>query len=322
MRLTEVTPSAVAGFVAWLCDDQAQGKRTAEERRKAKAKKLGVPPASLPLTDDGEPPEPVRLSDKTIRNTLGPLRACLASAVREGLLRSNPAREVDLPHRPGIEADGEVVRALTRKQLETFLRVAPERHRLLFEVLAATGLRISEAVALQWQHVHLDGSSPHVKVRRAIVRDTLGPPKTSYSRRDVPISEGLVVKLRTVRRDSEWPDAEHPVFPSLSGSPLQPDNLRRRSLKPAAEEAGVPWAGFHTLRHTCASLLFAEGRNAVQVQRWLGHHSAAFTLATYVHLLDDDLGAPLTLPGANRVLTAPTPLDTVEAAAAEGNLAA
>jgi integrase len=29
----------------------------------------------------------------------------------------------------------------------------------------------------------------------------------------------------------------------------------------------MPWAGFHTFRHTCATLLFAEGRNAVQVQR-------------------------------------------------------
>ena len=43
----------------------------------------------------------------------------------------------------------------------------------------------------------------------------------------------------------------------------------------------------------CASVLFAEGRNAVQVQRWLGHHSPSFTLDTYVHLLDYDLGAPL-----------------------------
>jgi integrase len=43
-------------------------------------------------------------------------------------------------------------------------------------------------------------------------------------------------------------------------------------------------AGFHTFRYTCASMLFAEGRNAVQVQRWLGDHSAAFTLATYVCL--------------------------------------
>lgn len=294
-RLTEITPSAITRFVAWLCNAEAQGRRAAEMRRKAKAEKLGVPPNRLALTEDGKPPAAVVLSDKTVRNALGPLRACLASAVREGLLRSNPAREADLPHRPGIEDDGEVVRALTRTQLATFLRLAPERHRLLFELLASTGLRISEAVALQWRHIHLDGSSPHVKVRRAIVRDTVGPPKTRYSRRDVPISDGLVVKLRCARRDSEWPDVEDPVFPSLRGSSLQPDNLRRRAFKPTAEEAGVPWAAFHTLRHTCASLLFAEGRNAVQVQRWLGHHSAAFTLATYVHLLDGDLGEPLTL---------------------------
>jgi integrase len=64
-------------------------------------------------------------------------------------------------------------------------------------------------------------------------------------------------------------------------------------LKPAAEVVGTPWAGFHTFRHTCASLLFADGRNAVQVQRWLGHHSAALTLATYVHLMDDGLGSAL-----------------------------
>jgi len=43
--------------------------------------------------------------------------------------------------------------------------------------------------------------------------------------------------------------------------------------------------------------LFDQGRNAKQVQRWLGHHSAAFTLDTYVHLLSDDLDEPLELPG-------------------------
>ena len=39
--------------------------------------------------------------------------------------------------------------------------------------------------------------------------------------------------------------------------------------------------------------MFAAGPNAVQVQHWLGQHSAAFTLATYVHLLNDDLAGPL-----------------------------
>jgi integrase len=84
----------------------------------------------------------------------------------------------------------------------------------------------------------------------------------------------------------------------------------------------VPWVGFHTFRHTCATLLFAEGRNAVQVQHWLGHHSPAFTLARYVHLLDGDLGAPLAVGGANDVRTTPTPENTVPADLAELDVAA
>lgn len=83
------------------------------------------------------------------------------------------------------------------------------------------------------------------------------------------------------------------VFRSAAGSVLDPDNLTARVLAPACKATGVEWAGFHTFRHTVASRLFAEGRNVVQVQRWLGHHSASFTLHTYVHLLDNDLGEPL-----------------------------
>src|SRR6185503_18678016 len=108
-------------------------------------------------------------------------------------------------------------------------------------------------------------------------------------------------------------DHEHLVFPSRSGTPLLVENLRRRVLRPAAVKAGAPWAGFHTFRHTCASLLFERGANAVQVQRWLGHHSAAFTLATYVHLLGDNVGDPLDLSieleGGNRVATQATKTD-------------
>jgi integrase len=284
MKLTDVTPGAVAGYVAWLC----------ERTRPA------------PTKDDAQRRLP--LADKSIRNYMGPLSACMASAVREGLIRHNPTRDVDLPHRPTADdVEHEDVRALTTGELATLLAVIPERHRLFFRLLAATGLRISEAIALQWRHVHLDGSSPHIKVRRGVVRGVLGPPKSAYSRREVPIDHQLVRDLRKRRADTEWPGDEDLVFPDTAGGYLHVGNLRRRVLVPARQEANVPWAGFHTFRHTCASLLFRQGRNAVQVQHWLGHHSAAFTLATYVHLLDGDLGEPLALPSANGVLTDPTP---------------
>ena len=79
------------------------------------------------------------------------------------------------------------------------------------------------------------------------------------------------------------------MFTTRDGTHLDPSNVAARVLKPAARRAGVPWAGFHTFRHTCATMLFRHGLNAKQAQMWLGHHSPAFTLATYVHLLPDDL---------------------------------
>src|ERR687894_320377 len=84
----------------------------------------------------------------------------------------------------------------------------------------------------------------------------------------------------------------------MTGTPMLPENLHRRALKTAAAEAGVPWAGFHTFRHTAASMLIAEGRNIVQVSRFLGHHSPSFTLDVYAHLMDDGVGAPLDLGGS------------------------
>lgn len=72
-------------------------------------------------------------------------------------------------------------------------------------------------------------------------------------------------------------------------------NLASRTLKPAAEEAGAPWAGFHAFRHFCASALISEGRNIVQVSRWLGHHSPSFTLDVYAHLMDEGVGTALNI---------------------------
>lgn len=236
---------------------------------------------------------------------MAPLRACLATAVREGLLRSNPAREADLPHRPVREGAREEVRAMTREDLSLLLACFSECWRLFFWFLAATGLRVSEAIALQWQHLDLDGGQPHVNVRRALVKGRMGPPKSRYGHRNVPLDRALTDTLLVQRCVSEWSGSHDLVFPAANGSSLSPSNVRRRVLKPAAEAANLPWVGFHAFRHTCAWLLFAEGRNAVQVQRWLGHHSAAFTLATYIHLLDGDIGEPLSLGAAS-----PTPIRT------------
>jgi integrase len=88
------------------------------------------------------------------------------------------------------------------------------------------------------------------------------------------------------------------LFVGAQGATLRPGNLRYRVVIPAAERAGVPWARCHTLRHTCAALLIDAGASPLRLQRWMGHHSAAFTLDNYGHLFDDSLGPHLSL-GAN-----------------------
>jgi len=258
LRLTDVTPYRLARFVDWLCDEVAQGKR---------------------------------LSDSTVANAVIPVRAALATAQREGLIRHNPAVKLALPHREQIREDDEdEVKTLSRKQVRQLLTRAPEEHRLLLEVLASCGLRVSEAIALQRRHVHVDGAKPHVRIRRAIVKRRVEPPKTKHGRRDVPLAPGLADRLRRHLAGLP-PGAETLVFSAAGGTPLDPDNLRSRMLKPLVRKIGAPSAGFHTLRHSYASLQLARGVNIVQLSRVLGHHSPAFTLSVYTHLLPGE-GAP------------------------------
>ena len=142
--------------------------------------------------------------------------------------------------------------------------------------------------------------------------------KSKYARRELEISLEMADSLRPLVV-GKAEDAL--VFESPFGGPYDPAHLHTRVLKPACAEAGVEWAGFHTFRHTVASRMFEDGRNAKQIQLWLGHHSPEFTLRTYVHLIKaNDLGGPLAPRGVNKVQTDPTPLDTtqLEAWLAEG----
>lgn len=269
LRLGELSPRMVADFIGWLA------------QQKTKRGRL--------------------FSDSGIRNAFKPLSVCLATARREGLIRHNPASDAVLPHResavddedkarpfPRIEVDGDHV-----ESMELVVELVSAKHRLMFELLAGTGVRRSELLALEGRHLVLRGDQPHIKIRQRLRRRkgvglVIGPLKSRYARRDLPLRPELAARLLELQTP-----ADALLFSTGFGSALDPDNLYTRILKPACEEAGVGWAGFHTFRHTVASRLFAEGRNAVQVQRWLGHHSPSFTLDTYIHLLDADLGAPL-----------------------------
>lgn len=229
------------------------------------------------------------------------LSAMFATALEDGLVKANPIAGVRIPA-PVAGADleyEETAKALTRAELAVLLAAMPAEWRLFFEFLTHTGLRISEAIGLTWQHVEL-GVRPRVLVREQFYRGQRRQLKSRQGRREIPLSPGMADRLRKLRGATYRGDSA-PVFASATGGELHASNIAGRVLKPAARAVGltvnvpgkdepVAWVSAHTFRHTCASLLFDAGRNVKQVQEWLGHADPGFTLRTYVHLLDDGLG--------------------------------
>lgn len=268
---------------------------------------------ALALAKQGKAPNTVRLA-------VAPVRALLATALEEGVIRSNPVAGLRLAQRRPETVDGEEhqeqVKAMSEAELTRLLAQiaadAPE-WTLFFRVLAWSGMRIGEAIELRWKDVDLGERIVHV--RRRFYDGRVGPPKSKYGRRRLRLPADLAKALWTYRGaagDTELVfvslDGRRQDAPPTRGARISPSNLMRRVLKPAAVEAGlgvwVPdpddgrklraesWVGFHTFRHSCATILFRRGWNAVQVQRWLGHHKPSFTLDTYVHLLDEDVPEP------------------------------
>ncbi len=262
-------------------------------------------------------------SDGTIRNAIAPLRALFFDALHNEIVRSNPFSRIAV--RGVVEEEDanthtgqdEVAsqRHLEPTELRKFLaclgepqeakdpdeptkRWDPGYSRLLGEFLAQTGLRISEAVALRWEDVDFttseDKPQPTVRVEWRIYRGKRGRPKSANARREVPISPGIATQLEELRVSTRFKEDHQPVFASSRGTHLEPSNVYKRVFKPAFVKAGVPWAGFHALRHTAASFYFraaTEGgaqANVLQVSRLLGHHAPGFTLNTYIHLFNEN----------------------------------
>ncbi len=262
-RLGDLDEQRVRGFVDWLCRQHG--------------------------------PDGHRLCDRSVHNAVLPLRACLRHAAGAGLVVGDVGAHLVLPRRRrGRAYEFDERRFLTRAQLARLLDEIPPQWHSLFELLASTGLRISEAIALRVMDTPLDTDLPCVHVRRAIVDGQLTAPKSRHGRRTIPISTDLAERLRPLasgRSETEL------LFVGAHGAALRPGNLRYRVLIPAAQRAGVPWARSHTLRHTYAAMLIDAGASPLRLQRWMGHHSAAFTLDTYGHLLQDDLGPYLDIAG-------------------------
>jgi len=234
------------------------------------------------------------LSPKTVKNTHGVLRNALEQAVKWGKLNRNPAELVSLPRQNKQE-----MKVLTPEQTINFLdAVVNSRWKALFSLLVTTGMRPSEALGLKWKDVELENE--RVTVNRTLTkvdgRWFLEEPKTSRSRRSIPIPSGVVIDLEEHKKEQaaeklkakEGEYTDHGfVFATKNGSPLDKNNIVNRYFKPLLLSADLPIIRLYDLRHTCATLLLSAGVNPKIVSERLGHASITLTMDTYSHVLPD-----------------------------------
>lgn len=239
-------------------------------------------------------------SDSTIRSVYGVLRAGLDGAVRDGLLAKNPAAAVQ---RPGV-ARQEVTHLEPGDVAAILAAASGSRYHLALVLIATTGLRRGEALAVRWRDVDLDAEVLRVtgtlsRVDKELIRTE---PKTTRSRREVPLDSAVVSALRRhritqkaerLRAGDQWQESGL-VFTTELGKPVDPRNLLR-VMEVAAKSAGhAGGVGVHTLRHAAAYAWLEQGIHLKAVSDMLGHSSIAITGDVYGHSSQDTARAAVT----------------------------
>jgi integrase len=180
---------------------------------------------------------------------------------------------------------------LSAEEVERLASAIRDPYATLVYLLAYGGLRWGEAAALRRRRCQLARSRIEVAESLAEVRGTLhfGPTKT-HRRRLVTIP-GFLRDSMAEHLDQHVPDTPDAlVFTSPEGLPLRNSNFRRRIWHPAVERADLPKGlRIHDLRHTCVSLLIAQGAHPKAAQIHLGHSSITVTMDRYGHLFPSEL---------------------------------
>jgi integrase len=203
---------------------------------------------------------------------------------RRKYFKPNPYRAVERPRHRHKES-----RALTLQEARRFLkRARGTEFEALWVLLLTGGLRLSEALGIEWRDV--DFKNGALAVRQGLVEINgfveIGPLKTKSSRRRVELGGLALAALRRRRADAKANGHNSPfVFTTSTGGHPRRSNLRQREFEPILKAAGLANVTIHGLRHSMTTLALAEGVPVKSVAARLGHTTTRLTLDRYGHLV-------------------------------------
>jgi integrase len=238
------------------------------------------------------------LSPKRAGKALQVLSQVLGAAVEGARLARNPAIGVKPP-----KVQRKEMHFLDAEQVEWLAAATEKRYRPLILFAAYTGLRPCELVALRVGRLDLLRCTAQVvEAAMEVSRLEWGPVKT-HEARTVRLPRSAAEEVAASLADRPH-DREALVFTAPRGGPLSRADFVKLHFRPAIQAANEAIAKlpkeqrpaplpeglrFYDRRHTCASLLIAQGASVKAVQAQLGHATASITLDTYGHLLPSEM---------------------------------
>lgn len=224
------------------------------------------------------------------------LRRALQNAVKKDIIDRNPADRIDKPKKNHYQAS----HYTEEEMLELFKVISGDPLELAIKIAAYYGLRRSEVLGLRWDAINfkdklilINHKVIEVEVDGKFVPVGEDVLKTKSSIRTLPllpVVEELLLdekeKQETFRRlfkSSYCQDYLDYICVDQMGKILRP-NFVTEHFAYLMEKYNLKKIRFHDLRHTCASLLLANGVPMKQIQVWLGHSTFSTTADIYAHL--------------------------------------
>ena len=211
-------------------------------------------------------------------------------AVDDGMIFSNPVSGLDR-FLMAKNRSTTTPAPYTPEELHLYLETIKADHAWYFPfflLLARTGMREGEALALKWQDI--DFENQRILIRATLTEKKVIEPTKSGKPRSVDMSPEIEAEIKALmeKRRSEaahygWKQEPEWVFVNRNGNPLDRGNLTNRVHKPAIMKAGLRAIRIHDLRHTYATILETLGHNEWDIQHQLDHSSIKITKDTYGH---------------------------------------
>lgn len=228
-------------------------------------------------------------------NTVHKHHACIRKALDFGMKQQwvyrNVADAVELPKKERFKG-----KSYTKQQLNELLqKVKGTKLEVPIYLASYLGLRREEISGLKWKNVDLEQRTINiVEVRTSAGRDIITKgPKTSESRRSLYITDELLEVLLRHRvkqghfknlLKSEYVDFGY-VYAKDNGEPYRVNTVTEQFGK-FLQRNKLPKIRLHDLRHSFASILYAEGVDLKAISEILGHSDLSTTNKIYTHRFD------------------------------------